>query len=99
MEPLIYCKKVRMSIVPNYRKTKNKNLNKLLDNFCNIDNVKQLDKNKLTLAEYADIFEMLSQNIHDNKLVFFNGRIANYFKKFKIKVELQDVNYVAYLEE
>ena len=67
----------------------------LYDDYNQIDNVKDLHKRGLTLTEYNSLLNIINELAVHHKSEFFILNIANYLKKFNVKIKQNAINFIA----
>lgn len=67
----------------------------LYNDYNQIDNAKDLHKRGLTLAEYNALLNIINELAVHHKSEFFILNIANYLKKFNVKIKTNAINFIA----
>ena len=68
---------------------------KLYEDFKKIENQKELNKRNLSLTDYSSLLEIINELAIHHKSEFFINSIANYLKKFGVKIKSNNINYIA----
>lgn len=67
----------------------------LYEDFRKIDSIKDLNKRGLSFSDYNSLLNIINELALYFKSEFFINSIANYLKKFGVKVKLNNINFIA----